>query len=444
MEILIKIAQVVMALSILVLVHELGHFVFARIFKVRVEKFYLFFDIKYALFRYKPKNSHTEYGIGWLPLGGYCKISGMIDESMDSEQMKREPQPWEFRTKPAWQRLLIMVGGVMFNILFAFFIYAMILFTWGEQNLLNKDVVYGIAPNELAYEMGFREGDKILSVDGKGVNDVGFFEIQLDIIREQAKTVTVERNGAQVVIPIDDKYMKDMLNSPSMFEPLFPFIIGEVPADSPNAKSGLQAGDKIIRIDSIPIQYFQSAKGILANYKNQDINVQVIRNGSVQGIPVKVSEAGMLGIYTDNRYSTYFTLSTYKYGFWESIPAGVSKAYITIKNYLKELKLIFSPKTQAYKNVGSFITIGKVFPGVWNWHAFWNLTALLSIMLAVVNLLPIPALDGGHVIFLLYEIITRRKPSDRFLERAQVFGMLIILFIMVYAIGNDIFRHILN
>ena len=444
MEIFIKIVQVIFALSILVLVHELGHFVFARLFKVRVEKFYLFFDIKGALFRYKPKNSHTEYGIGWLPLGGYCKISGMIDESMDSDQMNQPPQSWEFRTKPAWQRLLIMIGGVLFNVLLAFFLYAMILFTWGEQNLINRDVTYGIATDSLAYNMGFRDGDKILMLDNMPVADVGFYDLQADMIREQVKTVTVNRGGNNVVIPIGSDYLKDMLNSKGMFDPLFPFVVGEVPADSPNAKSGIQTGDRITQIDTIPVEFFQTGKKLLANYKNQAINVIVMRKDSMLVIPVKVSEAGLLGIGVDGVLSHYFTLTTHKYGFFEAFPAGVSKAGKTISNYLKELKLIFTPKTEAYKGVGSFITIGKIFPGKWDWHAFWTLTAWLSIMLAVVNLLPIPALDGGHVLFLLYEIITRRKPSDKFLERAQVVGMLILLFIMVYAIGNDIFRHLLN
>ncbi|MDR1054890.1 MAG: RIP metalloprotease RseP [Prevotellaceae bacterium] len=444
MEVLVKIAQVVTALSILVLVHELGHFAFARLFKVRVEKFYLFFDIKFALFRYKPKNSHTEYGIGWLPLGGYCKISGMIDESMDTEQMNQPPQPWEFRTKPAWQRLLMMIGGVMFNVLLAFFLYAMILFTWGEQNLLNRDVKYGIATDSLSYSMGFRNGDKILMLDNQSAADIGFYELQLEMIREQVKTVTVERDGKQLVIPMGGDYLKDMLNTPGMFEPMLPFVVGQIPDDSPNFESGLLAGDCITQIDTIPVEFFQSARSILASYKGQTIPLQVLRNDFRLTIPVKVSEAGLLGIAIEGRLNQYFNLTTYKYGFFESFPAGISKAYTTIANYLKELKLIFTPRTEAYKGVGSFITIGKIFPGTWDWHAFWSLTALLSIMLAVINLLPIPALDGGHVIFLLYEMVTRRKPSDKFLEYAQVTGLFILLFIMVYAISNDIFRHLLN
>lgn len=444
MEIVIKIAQVITALSILVLVHELGHFLFARLFKVRVEKFYLFFDIKYALFRYKPKKSNTEYGVGWLPLGGYCKISGMIDESIDTEQMKQPPQPWEFRTKPAWQRLLIMLGGVLFNVILAFFIYIMILFTWGEQSLINRDVKYGIAVDSLAYDIGFRNGDKIIAIGNKAADSINFYELQLDIIREQAKSVTVERGNSQIKISIDDRYIKEMLSTPGMFDPLIPFYVDKLADDSPNLNSGLKSGDQIIKIDSVPLTYFQEAQPLLANYKGKDINIQVVRGDSTLTLPVKVSDKGILGIFPNGRLDKHFTIHTIKYSFAEAIPAGTSKAIKTISNYLKEIRLIFTPKTGAYKGVGSFITIGKIFPGVWDWHAFWSLTALLSIMLAVVNLLPIPALDGGHVLFLLYEIITRRKPSDKFLERAQVVGMVIILFIMVYAIGNDIFRHLLN
>ncbi len=458
MDVVVKIAQLVVALSILVLVHELGHFLLARMFKIRVDKFYLFFNPSISLMRTKRYNGKwhfsffspappkewdehpdaTEYGIGWLPLGGYCKIAGMIDESMDKEQMQQEPQPWEFRTKPAWQRLLVMVGGVLFNIILGFMIYIGILFTWGESYLANNDAVYGIEASPLAQEMGFRNGDKILFLDGEKIER--FHEIQIMMVRDRAQTATVLRGTDTVKIAIDEKYLPALLKNPDAFEARYPFVVNEMPDTSHNAHSGLHADDRVIAIDSLPTPMFQDVQQVLKTKKNQRVEASVLRGNDTLQIPLQINSNGEIGVIISREIKAYFHLTKKEYGLLAAVPAGIQKGVRTISNYIKELGLIFSPKTEAYKSVGSFITIGKIFPSSWDWLAFWNITAFLSIMLAVLNILPIPALDGGHIMFVLYEMITGRKPSDKFLEYAQVAGMLILLAIMVLAFGNDIYR----
>lgn len=441
MDILVKAVQLILSLSILVLVHELGHFVFARIFKVRVEKFYLFFDIKYHLFKFKPKNSDTEYGIGWLPLGGYCKISGMIDESMDTEQMNQEPQSYEFRSKPAWQRLLIMVGGALFNVILAFLIYSSTLMAWGDSYLANKDAVSGIACDSIALEMGFRNGDKIVWLDGKPVEK--FYDLQKNILLYTPKVISVEREGNFIDIEIDyDKYISYFART-RMFEPLMPFIIHEIPDTSINKASGLQKGDEVIGINDLQMNDFMQIKNVLPQHKGEKIQLTTLRGKDTLNITAQVSEDGLLQILLLPP-SEYFNETKIKYNPISAIPAGVKKASTRLKDQLYELKLMVTPKTETYKQVGSFISIGNIYDSSWNWQRFWDITALLSIMLAVLNLLPIPALDGGHVMFLLYEVITRRKPSDKFMGYAQMVGMVILLFIMIYALGNDIFRHIIK
>lgn len=457
MAVLMKILQVVLALSLLVLVHEFGHYFFARLFKIKVEKFYLFFDAGFALFKWKPKKSDTEYGIGWLPLGGYCKIAGMIDESMDKDQIKAEPQPWEFRSHPAWQRFFVLFGGVFFNVILAIVLYACLMGVWGEQYIKNSDVNTGIATNSLGQEIGFRNADKIISFDGKPVEK--FDELRLQLIQEQAKQATVERDGKSVDVSIDPVYMPAILESADLFDYGIPFVVKEVPDTSINASAGLMEGDRILAL-CIPAKdstatdtlfaaesgrtlMFSEVREFTSAHPGSGITATILRDkDSLQTlqIPLKVSDEGMIGVDIDRDLAKYYKITEKKYSFLEAIPAGIKRAGQQISNYWKQLKLIFTPKTKAYKSVGSFIAIGQIFPGFWNWHAFWSITAFLSIMLAVLNILPIPALDGGHIMFTLYEMITGRKPSDKFLMAAQTVGMILLIGLMILAFGNDIFR----
>lgn len=436
MVILIKILQVVLALSILVIVHEFGHFIFARIFKIRVEKFYLFFDAGFSLFKFKPKNSDTEYGMGWLPLGGYCRISGMVDESMDKEALKEEPKPWEYRSKPAWQRLFVITGGVMFNFILAVIIYSGILYTWGESYIKNSDVTTGIVVNDLAHEIGFRNGDKILQIGDIVPDD--FNRLQIDLVMSQAKEAKVLRDGKTVTISIDPTYFPAMLKSPGMFTHAIPFVVADMPDSSINKLSGLKKGDKIVALNSTNTEFFNNVTEYLNGYKGDSLVATVARGNEIALVPLAVSKERKVEVIANFNLADFFTITAKEYTLLQSIPAGFNKTISTIKGYFKELKLIFSPKTEAYKSVGSFISIGKLFGDSWDWYLFWNRTAFLSVMLAVLNILPIPALDGGHMVFNLYEIITRRKPSDKFLEYAQMAGMILLLSIMVLAFGNDI------
>lgn len=438
MIIFIKIVQVIAALSLLVLIHEFGHFFFARLFKIRVEKFYLFFDPWFSLFKFKPKGSDTEYGIGWLPLGGYCKISGMIDESMDKEALKEEPKPWEFRSKPAWQRFFVMFGGVFFNFILAILIYSSTLFTWGEEYLKNSDAVYGVQCNDLAKEIGFRDGDRIVSIEGMPVDR--FQDIQLNIARNQATTALVIRDSAEVSVNIDPDYIPAILNTPGMFTLRVPYEVLSVPDSSLNYNAGLMPGDRVTEVDSQKVFIIQDIQAILMEHKGDSVSFLINRGGTLIPKILAVDTAGRIGVFLNSDMHKFFNVTQVNYSLLSAIPAGANKTISTITNYVKELGLIFSPKTEAYKSVGSFIAIGNIFPSSWEWEIFWNITAWLSIMLAVINLIPIPALDGGHILFLLYEIITRRKPSDKFLEIAQVIGMLFLLAIMFLAFGNDIYR----
>ncbi|MBR5907560.1 MAG: RIP metalloprotease RseP [Bacteroidales bacterium] len=452
MAIFIKIVQVILALSLLVLVHEFGHFFFARLFKIKVEKFYLFFDAGFALFRWKPKKSDTEYGIGWLPIGGYCKIAGMIDESMDKEQLKSEPKPWEFRSHPAWQRFFVLFGGVFFNVILAIVIYTVMMCTWGEQYIKNSDVTTGIATNDLGREIGFRNADKVIAFDGKEVEK--FDELRIQLIQNQATEATVERAGKEMTLSIDPNYMPAILESADLFDYGIPFVVQEVPDTSSNAEAGLLAGDRITAItaltDTIGMEedghelMLSEVREFLSRHPGQQIEAMVQRTVNEKDttlqIPLKVNENGLLEVLIDGDLSNYYKITEHKYSALAAIPAGIKKAGEQISNYWKQLKLIFTPKTQAYKSVGSFIAIGQIFPGVWNWRSFWAITAFLSIMLAVLNILPIPALDGGHILFTLYEMVTGRKPSDKFLMVAQTVGMILLIALMILAFGNDILR----
>jgi len=440
MTILIKILQFIMSLSILVIIHELGHFTLAKFFKTRVEKFYLFFDPWFSLFKYK--KGETEYGIGWLPLGGYVKISGMIDESMDKEQMKLPPQPWEFRSKTSWQRLLIMTGGVIFNFISAMLIFIFVLFAWGETYLPTANVKYGIVTDSVGLAMGLRNGDKIISVDNQKVEN--FLQITPDVVLNDRKTIQVERNGQVLNIDIPKEIIPKMLKGKMEVEPrtpFGPFIVAAYGKVSPGKIAGVQLGDEVIGLDNKKFSYFDEFQNYIAEKKDLELTINLLRKGDSLSLKVKPTEAGLLGL---NRSTTFlddvFQFKTIKYGFIQSIPAGIDKGFKTISDYLKQFKLIFSKHTKAYQSLGGFITIGNIFPGVWDWQRFWNLTAFLSIILAVMNILPIPALDGGHVMFLLFEVITGRKPSDKFLEYAQIAGMILLLALLLYANGNDVLR----
>lgn len=442
---LLKTLQVILALSILILIHEFGHFIFSKMFGVRVEKFYLFFDIggkrlfstRHNKFvrRFLPRlaNSETDYGIGWLPLGGYCKIAGMIDESMDSEQLKREPQEWEFRTRPAWQRLLIMVGGVLFNFILAIILYIGILAGWGESYISNEGTK--IYVNDLAYEMGFRSGDHILRFDEYEPENFGM--LQADLARRNVRKATVLRDADTLDLYIDHSMIGGVLESPNMFALAMPFIIDTIPPGSPNALSGLRRGDRIVRIADCEIECLQQSRELLHGLADSTILASVVRDSDTLQMGLQVDSAGLLGVYTAFPREL---IKTREYNVIQAIPAGFKLTFSTIGGYLRDLRLVATPSTEAYKSVGSFISIGQVFPDTWDWYSFVNILALLSIMLGVMNLIPIPGLDGGHIVFTLYEMITRRKPSERFLYIAQAIGMLLLIMLMILAFGNDIGR----
>ena len=434
---LIKAVQLLLSLSILVIIHEFGHFIFARIFKVRVEKFYLFFDPWFALFRYKPKNSETEYGVGWLPLGGYCKISGMIDESMDREAMAQPPKPYEFRSKPAGQRLLIMVGGVLFNFLLALFIYSMILFHWGDTYLPLKNMKMGMDYSETFHEIGFQDGDILLKADTTTLERFGE-----DCLRSvvEAQTVTVLRGDEQVVIPIPEDMMQRLLRDKKGFASMrYPMIVKELPiADAPAVRAGLQPGDSILSVNDEATPTAVDAQIAFHKYRGQEIRLGISRAGVHDTLAMQVDSLGKIGILLVNPYDMYQTV-TRTYGFFESFPAGIAKGVNTLKGYVNDMKYVFTK--EGASSLGGFGAIGSLFPSVWDWELFWERTAWLSVILAFMNIIPIPALDGGHIMFLLYEVVTRRKPSDKFLEYAQMAGMALLLALLLYANGNDVIRY---
>ncbi len=438
MVILIKAAQLILSLSILVILHEFGHFIFAKIFHCRVEKFYLFFDPWFSLF--KTQRGETEYGIGWLPLGGYVKISGMIDESMDKEQMKLPPEPWEFRSKTTWQRLIIMIGGVLFNLILALVLYAMILFVWGEQYLPNQNAKFGIVVSDTGREIGLQNGDKILSVDGKTIES--FTKIVPTIVLDGAQSIEILRDTQKLTLQIKKEIIPKLLTDKNILSLRVPFAckIIAFAKQSPARDAGLELGDEILTIDSIKFKFYDQFVDQLAASKGKEINAQIRRNGVLSSRKITIGTSGLIGIQRAYDLEGVFEYKTIHYTFLESIPAGIAKGYRTVGDYLKQFKLLFSPKTKAYESLGGFIAIGNIFPSVWDWESFWNLTAFLSIILAVMNILPIPALDGGHVLFLLYEIVTRRKPSDKFLEYAQIAGMVLLFSLLLYANGNDIIK----
>ena len=441
---LIRALQLVLSLSLLVIIHEGGHFFFARLFKIRVEKFYIFFDPWVSLFKFKPKNSETEYGIGWLPLGGYCKISGMIDESMDTEQMKQPPQPWEFRSKPAWQRLLVMIGGVLMNFLLALFIYSMILFTWGDQYIALKDMSYGMKFNETAREIGFRDGDILVSADGKELT-----RYNVDMLRSlaEAREVVVLRDGKeeQILMP-EISLLEIAKEDPPFVDMLIPNVVDSVLADGGFAKAGLQKGDSLIAFNGTPLHSWNEFTEQLGELRLRS----EVEQKSSASFSLVYSRAGVrdtVNVTTDDQFKVLaysmnpgYQPTRLTYGFFESFPAGVALGINTLKGYVNDMKYVFTK--EGAKSVGGFGTIGSIFPKVWDWQRFWSMTAFLSIILAFMNILPIPALDGGHVLFLLYELVARRKPSDKFLEYAQMVGMFLLFGLLIWANFNDILRFV--
>jgi len=445
MEVFIKASQFLLSLSLLIVLHELGHFIPAKLFKTRVEKFYLFFDYKFSIF--KKKIGDTVYGIGWIPLGGYVKISGMIDESMDTEQMALPPQPWEFRSKPAWQRLIIMLGGVIVNFILGFAIYILILFTWGERYLPNENVKDGIwVTDSLGIELGLKTGDKIKSVDGNKIK--AFSSLPGEFIN--GTSYIIERNGQTIEkeVPVDfiSKLIEKGKGVRPFISPRIPFVIGGFGPESKNSESGLLPKDLILAINGTPIKYFDEASAILTTYKNQTVTLAVKRKNEDITVPVNLDENGKIGVSlgslpdVDMEKLGYYTLETKEYTFAEAIPAGTAKGVKTLTDYIKQLKKVFNPETGAYKGLGGFISIGSIFPSTWSWQSFWGITAFLSIMLGFMNLLPIPALDGGHVVFTLYEMITGRKPSDKFLEYAQITGFVVLMALLLFANANDVIK----
>ena len=446
MEIVIKLSQFLLSLSLLIILHELGHFIPAKIFKTRVEKFYLFFDVKYSLF--KKKIGETEYGIGWLPLGGYVKISGMIDESMDKEQMALPPQPWEFRSKPAWQRLIIMLGGVTVNFILAFVIYIGMAFAYGDIYLNNSELKDGIAvTSSVGEELGLKTGDKIIAVDGEKI--AHFDEIPMKLLF--SKSALVIRDGAEQTInfPVDliDKVLKG--EKRPFIGIREPFMVAMVPDTSANSKV-LQSKDIIQSLNGTPTKYADQVMAFLKANKNTTADAVVLRAEKEVPVKVQINKEGKLGVGIASvgikslEKLGYYKFSTQKYGFLESFPVGIEKGTSQLVGYGKQLKAIFNPDTGAYKGVGGFKAIFDIFPSTWSWEVFWNITALLSIMLGVMNLLPIPALDGGHVMFLLYEMISGRKPSDKFLENAQMVGFFLLITLLLFANGNDIYKAIVG
>jgi len=445
MEILIKASQFILSLSLLIVLHELGHFIPAKLFKTRVEKFYLFFDYKFSIF--KKKIGDTVYGIGWIPLGGYVKISGMIDESMDTEQLAQPAQPWEFRSKPSWQRLIIMLGGVFVNFVLGIFIYIMLMYAYGEKYLPNENVKDGVwVQDTIAMNLGLQTGDKILTIDGEKIKK--FSELTLGFVN--GNDFQLERNGVVLDQQIPEDFISQLMdrgkNAGPVVMPRIPFIIAGISEDSHNLTADLKPKDIVVAIHGNRIKYLDEGQPELNKFKNQEIILTVQRGTETKEIPVKVNSNGKLGVglgqlpFKDLEKLGYYNLAEIQYSFVEAIPAGWNKSIKTLSDYIKQLKKIFNPSTGAYKGLGGFISIGSIFPSEWSAESFWNITAFLSIMLGFMNLLPIPALDGGHVVFTLWEMITGKKPGDKFLEYAQVTGFILLIVLLLFANGNDVFR----
>lgn len=457
MEILIKVGQLILSLSILIVLHELGHFLPAKWFKTKVEKFYLFFDPWFELF--KKKIGETEYGIGWLPLGGYVKIAGMVDESFDTEQLKEAPQPWEFRSKPAWQRLIIMIGGVTVNFILGWFIYSMIAFTWGDEYIPNKNLTNGIQPDSLGMALGIRPGDIVTAVDTYQLDRFNPNAVKGHIVIDGARSITVERAGQAVTLPVSDETAKYLAKNENKNVDLYglrrPFVVAGFSEtcsgflfwkkceQAPAEKAGIKKGDKIIGLNGQPMAYFEEFYETLsrARLKDKDIQLQVLRDGrDTMNFTVHTDKNGKILAAIDGELTKYYKLEKDEYGLFESFGIGAKRVSTFLGSQFKAYGKMFSGDIKVTESLGSFITIGGMFSPKWDWHSFWNLTAMLSLVLAFINLLPIPALDGGHVMFLLFEALTGKKPSDKFMEIATMVGFVILIALMVFALGLDISR----
>ena len=432
MEIGIKILQFICSFTMLVLVHELGHLMFGKLFGVRVEEFRIFFGKAWCKWRW----GETEYGIGWLPFGGYAKLAGMVDESMDTEHLKQEPQPWEFRSKPAWQRLLIILGGVMMNALMAFVIYVGTSLAWGDTYISNSEMPHGYAFSDYGHALGFEDGDKIISIGGKSVED--YSKIIPSLIIESDKTTVVERRGERVAIEIPVQSVMELSEQIDLLTPRVPFEVASVVEGSGAAIAGLREGDRVVAVEGTRAEFYDEVSPQIMEHKGEELNLAVVRGADTLNVTVGVSPEGHIGVGLATAH--YIPVRTREYTLWQAIPRGGERVVEEMSDYWKQLKMIVRPQTEMYKALGGPISIGSIFPDEWNWQYFWRITALLSVILAIMNVLPIPALDGGHALFILVELITGRKPSDKVLMIAQAIGMSLLILLMLYATFNDIAR----
>jgi len=442
MGLLITIGQFFLSLSILVVLHEMGHFLPAKWFNTKVEKFYLFFDPYFALF--KKQIGDTEYGVGWLPLGGYVKIAGMIDESMDKEQMAGPPQPWEFRSKPAWQRLIIMLGGVTVNFVLGFFLLGMVMAIWGESYTLNSDVKYGINVDSIGEEIGMQAGDKIVSIGGKAFEEFNPGKLKGAVIFNGAKSLVVNRNGQDLTLNLTPEVLEKLQarenKGMSVFEARVPFVLGGIAKDKPADKAGFEKNDSIIGINGQTVQFYDQGKAMLAANSSKEVNITFVRNGQELTKPVTLDNCGKMGVGVQGP-QRFFPKQIRHYTWGEALPKGVSDGVKFLGDQVTAFGKMFSGELKAKNSLGGFMSIGGLFGETWDWRRFWYMTAIISLILAFMNLLPIPALDGGHVVFLLYEVISGKKPSDDFMEKATVVGFVLILILLVYANGLDIVEH---
>lgn len=436
MVVLIKIAQVLTSLSILILLHEFGHYIAARIFGVRVEKFYLFYNPYFSLF--KKKIGHTEWGIGWLPLGGYAKIAGMVDESLDTNTIAQAPKPYEFRSKAAWKRLIITLGGVTMNLITAWVIYSLLLFSNGESYLPTREIRYGIVADSLMQEIGFRTGDKLLYVNGKSFE--AYNDFMLASLLTPDAIITVERNGKEHDVRLAKTYLPVLLKRAPLYELRIPISIAAIVPNSAASKAGLQVGDSLLRLNDSSIAFFDEFRSVIRQHPNDTLRTEVLRDGKRLTLPLVVPDSCIVGLIGNSDITQFFQIAHRDYSFFSALGGGGRRFYATLAQYWQSLKLLFVPEAKAHQSVGGFISIGKIFPAQWDWTSFWSLTAFLSIILAVMNVLPIPALDGGHAILILIELLTGKKLGVRVLVTLQIIGMVLLFALLIYANTNDVIR----